>query len=200
MSSACSPGQPRRYSRCTTSMWKRCFEVRPPARARTDLAGAPSLAGRTCCPAGAVAAAVALAVLLPVRQEEPERRLELSTGQGRCPPRRLPRRECPVAPALEEWRETNVKWVTLSMVLVLAACGGGSKDVPADAVAVVDGEEIARSDYDALVAQVKKSYKNQKRSSRSRAHRSTRPCETSSSSISSSGSSTSRRRPTSTSR
>ena len=49
MSSACSPGQPRRHSRCTTSMWKRCFEVRAPARARTDLAGAPSLAGRTCC-------------------------------------------------------------------------------------------------------------------------------------------------------
>ena len=56
-----------------------------------------------------------------------------------------------------------MKWVTLSMVLVLAACGGGGKDVPADAVAVVDGEEIARSDYDALVAQVKKSYQTQKR-------------------------------------
>ena len=56
-----------------------------------------------------------------------------------------------------------MKWVTLSVVLVLAACGGGGKDVPADAVAVVNGEEIARSDYDALVAQVKKSYANQKR-------------------------------------
>jgi foldase protein PrsA len=35
--------------------------------------------------------------------------------------------------------------------------------VPADAVAVVDGQEVARSDYDALLTQAKKSYKNQKR-------------------------------------
>jgi foldase protein PrsA len=46
--------------------------------------------------------------------------------------------------------------------LALAGCGGG-EDVPADAVAVVDGEEIARSDYEALITQAKKSYKNQKR-------------------------------------
>jgi parvulin-like peptidyl-prolyl isomerase len=44
----------------------------------------------------------------------------------------------------------------------LAGCGG-DEDVPADAVAVVDGEEVARSDYEALIAQAKKSYKNQKR-------------------------------------
>ncbi|MDQ3067679.1 MAG: peptidylprolyl isomerase [Actinomycetota bacterium] len=47
--------------------------------------------------------------------------------------------------------------------LALAGCGGGSDDVPSDAVAVVDGEEIAKSDYDALLAQAKKSYTNQKR-------------------------------------
>ena len=47
--------------------------------------------------------------------------------------------------------------------LALAGCGGGDEDVPADAVAVVDGEEIARSDYEALIAQAKKSYTNQKR-------------------------------------
>jgi parvulin-like peptidyl-prolyl isomerase len=45
----------------------------------------------------------------------------------------------------------------------LAGCGGSSQDVPADAVAVVDGDDIARSDYEALIAQAKKSYKNQKR-------------------------------------
>ena len=44
----------------------------------------------------------------------------------------------------------------------LAGCGG-SEDVPADAVAVVDGHDIAKSDYEALIAQAKKSYKNQKR-------------------------------------
>jgi foldase protein PrsA len=47
--------------------------------------------------------------------------------------------------------------------IALAGCGGSSKDVPSDAVAVVDGQEIARSDYEALIAQAKKSYKNQKR-------------------------------------
>jgi len=48
---------------------------------------------------------------------------------------------------------------------VLAGCslGGGDDKVPADAVAVVDGEEIAKSDYDALLTQAKKSYKTQKR-------------------------------------
>ena len=48
-------------------------------------------------------------------------------------------------------------------VLLLAGCGGGDESVPADAVAVVDGEEIAKSDYDALLAQSRTSYKNQQR-------------------------------------
>ena len=51
----------------------------------------------------------------------------------------------------------------LTLALVLAGCGSGSDEVPADAVAVVDGEEIAKSDYDGLIAQAKKSYTNQKR-------------------------------------
>ena len=46
----------------------------------------------------------------------------------------------------------------------LAGCGGGSNDeVPPDAVAIVDGQEVAKSDYDSLISQAKKSYKNQKR-------------------------------------
>lgn len=46
----------------------------------------------------------------------------------------------------------------------LAGCGGGNDEtVPTDAVAVVDGQEIAKTDYNALIAQAKKSYKNQKR-------------------------------------
>ena len=48
-------------------------------------------------------------------------------------------------------------------LVALAGCGGGSDKVPADAVAVVDGTQIKRSDYDQIVAQAKKSYKNQKR-------------------------------------
>ena len=58
-------------------------------------------------------------------------------------------------------RATTLVAVLLA-VLLLAGCGG-DEGVPADAVAVVDGEEIARSDYDALVAQSRTSYKNQKR-------------------------------------
>ena len=48
------------------------------------------------------------------------------------------------------------------VAVALAGCGG-DEDVPADAVAVVDGQEIARSDYEALITQAKKSYTNQKR-------------------------------------
>jgi parvulin-like peptidyl-prolyl isomerase len=51
----------------------------------------------------------------------------------------------------------------LASAFVLAGCAGGDDKVPADAVAVVDGKEVARSDYDALLTQAKKSYKNQKR-------------------------------------
>jgi parvulin-like peptidyl-prolyl isomerase len=51
----------------------------------------------------------------------------------------------------------------LLAALALAGCGDDAKQVPADAVAVVDGEEIARSDYDAVLAQAKKSYTTQKR-------------------------------------
>jgi parvulin-like peptidyl-prolyl isomerase len=48
------------------------------------------------------------------------------------------------------------------VALALAGCGGDDS-VPADAVAVVDGEEVARQDYDAVISQAKTSYKNQKR-------------------------------------
>src|SRR5918995_6435074 len=51
----------------------------------------------------------------------------------------------------------------LVLALAFAGCGGGGDDVPANAVAVVDGEEIPKSDYDTVIAQAKKSYKNQKR-------------------------------------
>jgi parvulin-like peptidyl-prolyl isomerase len=51
----------------------------------------------------------------------------------------------------------------LVLSLALAGCGGGDDDVPSDAVAVVDGEEVAKSDFDALINQAKQSYKNQKR-------------------------------------
>jgi parvulin-like peptidyl-prolyl isomerase len=51
----------------------------------------------------------------------------------------------------------------VSLALGLAACGGGDDEVPTNAVALVDGDEVARSEYDALINQAKKSYQNQKR-------------------------------------
>jgi foldase protein PrsA len=51
----------------------------------------------------------------------------------------------------------------VSLAFAVAGCGGGSDKVPADAVAVVDGDNVAKSDYEGLIAQAKKSYKNQKR-------------------------------------
>jgi parvulin-like peptidyl-prolyl isomerase len=47
-----------------------------------------------------------------------------------------------------------------AVVLVSAACGG-SENVPGNAVAVVDGTEIPRSDLDTLIAQAKKTYEAQ---------------------------------------
>ena len=56
-----------------------------------------------------------------------------------------------------------MKRAVLLAVIVLAGCGGSDQDVPADAVAIVDSEEIPKRDYDALIAQARKSYANQKR-------------------------------------
>ena len=49
------------------------------------------------------------------------------------------------------------------LLLAFSGCGGAEVAVPADAVAVVDGEEIAKSDYQAVLDQAKKTYANQKR-------------------------------------
>lgn len=52
--------------------------------------------------------------------------------------------------------------LSVAAVLVAAACGGG-QSVPKDAVAVVDGQEITRAEYDALWERTKANYKAQKR-------------------------------------
>jgi foldase protein PrsA len=52
----------------------------------------------------------------------------------------------------------------LVLVLVAAGCGGDEEQsVPGDAIAVVSGSEIAKTEFDGLIGQAKKSYKAQKR-------------------------------------
>jgi foldase protein PrsA len=51
-----------------------------------------------------------------------------------------------------------------ALVAVLAGCGGGgNSSVPSDAVAEVNGQAITQEQFDALLAQAKKSYASQKR-------------------------------------
>jgi parvulin-like peptidyl-prolyl isomerase len=50
------------------------------------------------------------------------------------------------------------------LTLLASACGGEEEgSVPADAVAVVGDAEVPKSEFDALIAQAKRSYKQQKR-------------------------------------
>jgi foldase protein PrsA len=51
-----------------------------------------------------------------------------------------------------------------ALVAVLAGCGGGgNSSVPSDSVAEVNGQTITQEQFDALLAQAKKSYASQKR-------------------------------------
>ena len=54
--------------------------------------------------------------------------------------------------------------VALLLVLLAAGCGGDEEEsVPGDAIAVVSGNDIAKTEFDGLISQAKKSYKAQKR-------------------------------------
>ena len=48
-----------------------------------------------------------------------------------------------------------------TVALAASACGGGSEDVPASAIAVVNGTEITKAQLDELVVQAKQGYKAQ---------------------------------------
>jgi parvulin-like peptidyl-prolyl isomerase len=52
-----------------------------------------------------------------------------------------------------------------AVALFVAACGGGgTQNVPSDAVAVVGDQEISKADWDALIAQTRRNFKATKRS------------------------------------
>jgi parvulin-like peptidyl-prolyl isomerase len=51
-----------------------------------------------------------------------------------------------------------------TLAFAAAGCGGGGdEDVPDDAVAVVDGDKVTRTSYEALVSQARKTFQDQKR-------------------------------------
>jgi foldase protein PrsA len=57
-----------------------------------------------------------------------------------------------------------VLFLTLSFVLLAAGCGGDDEEsVPGDAIAVVGGTQIAKTEFDGLIGQAKRSYEAQKR-------------------------------------
>ena len=61
-------------------------------------------------------------------------------------------------------RKTALLIIALaSLTLGLAGCGGDDQNVPDGAVAVVDGEQITKSEFDALIARAKLSYGQNKR-------------------------------------
>ena len=55
--------------------------------------------------------------------------------------------------------------IAFAFVLLAAGCGGEEDEasVPGDAIAVVDGNSVAKTEFDGLINQAKKSYKAQKR-------------------------------------
>jgi foldase protein PrsA len=60
-------------------------------------------------------------------------------------------------------RTLTLMALLLLLLVVLAGCGGGDESVPADAVAEVDGEPIAKVEFEGVLNQARQSYKNQKR-------------------------------------
>ena len=61
-------------------------------------------------------------------------------------------------------RKTHVFILLLALLaLGVAGCGGDDENVPDGAVAVVDGEEITKSEFDALMTRAKSSYTQNKR-------------------------------------
>ena len=60
-------------------------------------------------------------------------------------------------------RKIHVFTLALALLgLALAGCGSGDRNVPDGAVAVVDGEEITKAEFDALMARARTSYTNNK--------------------------------------
>ena len=67
------------------------------------------------------------------------------------------------SPSISMRKPHLVLLVVVLLGLALAGCGGGSRDVPAEAVAVVGDEDITKAEFDALMNRARSAYKGQKR-------------------------------------
>lgn len=60
-------------------------------------------------------------------------------------------------------RKIHILTLALALLgLAVAGCGGGNENVPDGAVALVDGEEVTKAEFDALMARAKLSYSQNK--------------------------------------
>jgi parvulin-like peptidyl-prolyl isomerase len=61
-------------------------------------------------------------------------------------------------------RKAHVILLVLALLgLAAAGCGGGTRDVPDDSVAIVGGADITKAEFDALMDRARSAYKGQKR-------------------------------------
>ncbi|MEX2211158.1 MAG: peptidyl-prolyl cis-trans isomerase [Gaiellaceae bacterium] len=60
-------------------------------------------------------------------------------------------------------KRLRLSFLLALVAATLAGCGGGGGGVPGDAIAVVGSQEIAKADFDAMLAQARASYKAQER-------------------------------------
>src|SRR6266545_320124 len=84
------------------------------------------------------------------------RRCDWSMLSWRC----VRRRECSRPGAVFMVRLRSITLFLLAAFVVVAAgCGGSGGDVPAGAIAVVDGHEVSKAKYDRMLDQAEKGYK-----------------------------------------
>jgi foldase protein PrsA len=78
--------------------------------------------------------------------------------------KRARRRDDPARQGAFSMIKLRIVLLLALLVLPAAACGGDDEEnVPGDAIAVVDGNSIAKTEFDGLINQAKRSYEAQKR-------------------------------------